>query len=231
MLRSARARPGVWLGAGLLLSLGGGLAARLLTAADHRDSTVLTANPTQDIADIYSFQNPSDPSRFVLGMTVAGFIPPAEVATAQFSRNVLYQWKVDNDGDAVEDLVIQAFVTGNARNQVVHFRGPVAPARTGALNDIVEGPEIGTVHISRGAEAEVSSRRGISVFAGVRDDPFFFDLARFNQVVGGAASSFNNPGTDTFAGFNVLALAIELPSELLGGPAIGVWGTTALLGN
>jgi hypothetical protein len=131
----------------------------------------------------------------------------------------------------VEDLVIQAFVTGNARNQVVHFRGPVAPARVGALSDIVEGPEISTVHISRGAEAQVFSRRGISVFAGVRDDPFFFDLARFNQVVSGAASGFNNPGTDTFAGFNVLALAIELPTELLGGPAIGVWGTTSLMGS
>jgi len=231
MRRSARARPAVWLATGLLLTLGAGLAARLLTAADHRDSTVLTANPTQDIADVYSFQSPSDPSRFVLAMTVAGFIPPTDVATAQLSRNVLYQWKIDNDGDAVEDLVIQAFATGNDRNQVVYFRGPVAPARVGAVSDIVEGPEIGTVHLSRGAEAEVTTRRGISVFAGVRDDPFFFDLARFNQIVGGAATSFNNPGTDTFAGFNVVALAIELPAELLGGPAIGVWGTTSLMGN
>jgi Domain of unknown function (DUF4331) len=231
MLGSVPARPGVWLGVGLLLSLAAGTAARLLTAADHRDSTVLTANPTQDIADVYSFRNPSDPTRFVLGMTVAGFIPPSEAATAQFGRDVLYQWKIDNDGDAVEDLVIQAFVTGNARNQVVHFRGPVAPAQPGGISEIVEGPEIGTVHISRGAEAEVSSRRGISVFAGVRDDPFFFDLARFNQIVSGAASSFNNPGTDTFAGFNILALVIELPAELLGGPTIGVWGTTSLLGN
>lgn len=231
MRRSARARPAVWLAAGLLLTLGAGSAAGLLTAADHRDSTVLTANPTQDIADVYSFQSPSDPSRFVLAMTVAGFIPPTDVATAQLSRDVLYQWKIDNDGDAVEDLVIQAFATGNDRNQVVHFRGPVAPERVGAVNDIVEGPEIGTVRLSRSAEAEVTTRGGISVFAGVRDDPFFFDLARFNQIVGGAATSFNNPGTDAFAGFNVVALAIELPAELLGGPAIGVWGTTSLIGN
>ena len=97
MRRSARARPAAWLAAGLLLTLGAGAAVQLLKAADHRDSTVLTANPTQDIADVYSFQSPSDPSRFVLAMTVAGFIPPTDVATAQLSRNVLYQWNFVRD--------------------------------------------------------------------------------------------------------------------------------------
>ncbi len=229
MLPASPAPLRAWLGIGLLALAG--VTAGLVTAADHRDSSALTASPAQDIADVYSFQNPSDPSRFVLGMTVAGFIPPAEAATARFSPNVLYQWKIDNDGDAVEDLVIQAFVTGSDLNQVVHFRGPVAPDRIGSVGDVVEGPEIGTVRVSRGAEARVGLRRGIAVFAGVRDDPFFFDLARFNQIVAGNAASFNDPGTDTFAGFNVLALAIELPAEMLGGPAIGVWGTTSLLGD
>lgn len=230
MLRPLPAWSRLMLGIGVLAPAAG-TTVRWVTAADHRDSSVLTANPAQDIADVYSFRSPSDPSRFVLGMTVAGFIPPSEVATAQFSPNVLYQWKIDNTGDAVEDLVIQAYVTGSGRNQVVHFVGPVAPARIGGLNDIVEGAEIGAVQVSRGGTAEVASRRGISLFAGVRDDPFFFDLARFNQIVSGAAGSFNNPGTDTFAGFNVLALAVELPAELLGGPTIGVWGTTNLLGS
>jgi hypothetical protein len=65
------------------------------------------------------------------------------------------------------------------------------------------------------------------VFAGVRDDPFFFDLVQFNRVVSGAATSFNDPGADTFAGFNVLAIVIELPKSVLGDNTLGVWGTTS----
>jgi len=45
--------------------------------------------------------------------------------------------------------------------------------------------------------------------------------------VGGMATSFNNPGTDAFAGTNVLAIVIELPSSMLGGTKLGVWGTTS----
>src|SRR5712691_1464456 len=72
-----------------------------------------------------------------------------------------------------------------------------------------------------------ATRGGIKVFAGVRDDPFFFDLAQFKKIVAGMATRFNNPGTDAFAGTNVLAIVIELPSSMLGATRLGVWGSTS----
>ena len=200
-------------------------------ASDHRDSALLTANPAEDIADVYSFLNPTNPDRVVLAMTVSGFIPPSENGTTFFDPQVLYEIKLDTNGDAVEDQVIQAFVTGSGPNQVMHFRGPVAPVAPGTHDRVVRGPETATVRVSHTADPIITERHGISAFAGVRDDPFFFDLAQFKHVVAGEVSSFSNPGADAFAGFNVLAIVLELPASLLGGSHVGVWGTTSRLAN
>jgi hypothetical protein len=71
------------------------------------------------------------------------------------------------------------------------------------------------------------SNDGITVFAGVRDDPFFFDLTQFQAILAGQASGFRNPGVDTFAGTNVLAIVVEVPISMLGGPNLNIWGTTS----
>src|SRR5437667_11470007 len=213
---------------GLLLATAAALGVtRWIKAADHKDSALLAADHAADIADVYTFRSPVNPDNVVLVMTVSGFIPPSEASTTFFDPNVLYQWKIDNDGDAVEDLVIQAFVTGTGGHQVMHFRGPAAPAATGTTDRVVLGPETATVGVSNGAAPIVASRGGMTVFAGVRDDPFFFDLVQFKKIIAGEATAFRNPGVDTFAGFNVLAIVAEVPSSLLGGQKLGVWRTTS----
>src|SRR5947208_1153874 len=55
----------------------------------------------------------------------------------------------------------------------------------------------------------------------------FFDPVQFKKIIAGQATSFRDPGVDSFAGTNVLAIALELPSALLGGTKLGVWGTTS----
>jgi Domain of unknown function (DUF4331) len=213
--------------AGALTAAVAGLA-HWARAADHRDSTVLSANPARDIADVYSFRSPANPGNLVLVMTVSGLIPPAEASTTFFDPGVLYQWKIDNTGDAVEDLVVQAFATGTGTDQVIHFRGPVAPEVTGTTNRIPDGDELLQVALSTEDTPVTASASGVTVFAGVRDDPFFFDLGQFQQIVAGNATAFNNPGTDTFAGTNVLALVFEVPIAQLGGSStLGIWGTTS----
>lgn len=199
-----------------------------LRAADHRDSAALTADRAADIADVYAFRGPSNASSLVLVMTVAGLIPPAEIGSTFLDSDVLYQWKIDNDGDAVEDLVIQAYVTGSGANQSVHFRGPAAPVTTGTTNRLLPGADAVTVALSTTASPTVATGSGLTAFAGVRDDPFFFDLTRFVEIVGGMQTSFRNPGVDAFAGTAVLALVVEVPISLLGaGTVKGVWGTTS----
>src|SRR5438876_543699 len=98
---------------------------------------------------------------------------------------------------------------------------------TGATSRVIDGPETATVRVSNGETPITASRHGMTVFAGVRDDPFFFDLVQFKHIIAGEATSFRNPGIDTFAGTNVLAIVVELPSAQLGGTKLGVWGTTS----
>src|SRR5216117_254497 len=200
---------------------------RWIEASDHKDSALLAADHAADIADVYTFRSPVHPDNVVLVMTVSGFIPPSEASTTFFDPGVLYQWKLDNNGDAVEDLVIQAFVTGTGGHQVMHFRGPAAPSDIGSTNRVSNGLETATVAVSNSPTPIVASRNGMTVFAGVRDDPFFFDLVQFKHIIAGEATSFRNPGIDTFAGTNVLAIVVELPSSLLGNSKLGVWGTTS----
>src|SRR6266571_4521154 len=60
------------------------------------------------------------------------------------------------------------------------------------------------------------------VFAGLRDDPFFFDLAAFKGL-----HQFCDEFTrDFFAGFNVNAMVLQVNTDSLGdSPNIGVWTT------
>ena len=71
----------------------------------------------------------------------------------------------------------------------------------------------------------------VTFFAGVVDDPFFFDVPAFTSYVDGIrnggpanAAAFAR-ARDTFAGYNVLAIAFRIPLVLLtgtNGPKIGV---------
>src|SRR5438445_6871441 len=134
---------------GLLLATAAALGVtRWSKASDHKDSALLAADHAADIADVYTFKSPVNPDNVVLVMTVSGFIPPSEASTTFFDPNVLYQWKIDNNGDAVEDLVIQAFVTGTVGHQVMHFRGPAAPAAICATDRIIEGAVTANVAVS-----------------------------------------------------------------------------------
>lgn len=216
-------------GAALTLALAGGGAAWLI-GADHDEAPGVQTDQGADIADVYAFQSPSDPDRVVLALTLSDAIPPGQIELGRsiFDPRVLYQLKIDNDGDAVEDLVIQAYVVGGPSNQLMKIRGPVAPAVTGADSRIVRGPVAATVRVTTGADPIVASRGGMTVFAGVRDDPFFFDLGQFSAILAGNAMSFNDPGIDSFAGLNTYAIVIELPRSAI--PNIAgarIWGATS----
>lgn len=62
----------------------------------------------------------------------------------------------------------------------------------------------------------------ISVFAGLREDPFFFDVEQFFRVRAGALGmgpkvGFREPGYDFTAGYNVLSIAVRVPRAWLAG--------------
>ena len=191
-------------------------------AADHADAPAITGN-ANDITDVYAFQG-QDTNNMVFVVNTQGLLTPSATGAAAFNENVLIEVNIDNNGDNVEDLVIQAIRKGDS----MYFFGPVAPETTGVTSTIKSDAEIGKVKISTyGSTPIIKSEDGMKFFAGPRDDPFFFDLGQFKHIIAGESSSFNNPGTDTFAGTNVLSTIIELPKSMLGSSStINVWAET-----
>lgn len=198
-------------------------AAGLIYAADHIDAPAITNKPT-DITDVYVFRA-QNPDNMVFIANTQGLLTPGATADAKFDENTMIEFNIDNNGDNVEDLVIQCI----AKNGKMKVYGPSAPRVTGTVSYLNINKLSSQVDITQyGQEAIIGiGDNGVKVFAGPRDDPFFFDLVRFRQVIAGTASSFNNPGNDTFAGTNVMGLAVEVPKTLLNSTGtINVWAET-----
>jgi len=215
-----------------------------LRASDHQDTPEVELSPRFDVNDVYAFPA-ATPGRMVLVLGTSSPLTPAKTPSFTFGTKdqELYQIKVDNTGDAVEDLVFQITFTGTAGHQRVSVRGPVKPNTTGPTNTLVGGKKI-----SGPVNTVISSTDGIQVFAGPRDDPFFIDLEQFFRIVPDrkpitgplsqlpstpTAGSFRPAGQalDYVRGFNDMAIVIELPTSMLTDnaqhPRFGVWGTTS----
>ena len=199
-----------------------GLVGTILVAADHIDAPAVQGGKA-DITDFYSFQG-SNNNNLVFVANVKGLIAPSESAMSSFDENVLVEFNIDNNGDNVEDLVIQAI----PRNGKMYFFGPVAPGTAGTTSTIKSANALGSVSITPyGSQAIVAMNNGSSMFAGLRDDPFFFDFGRYSEIIAGNAGSFNSPGTDTFAGSNVMSIVVEVPKSMLGGTGtLNTWVET-----
>ncbi|OYU84430.1 MAG: molecular chaperone DnaK [Flavobacterium sp. BFFFF2] len=194
----------------------------IFMAADHADAPAVSGN-ANDITDVYAFQG-QDSNNLVFVINTQGLLSPNATAAAAFNENVLQEINIDTNGDNVEDLVIQAIRKGTK----MYFYGPVAPSTTGTVSTIKTAAASGSVDISQYGSAPITAtENGMKFFAGPRDDPFFFDLGQFKHILAGDATSFNNPGTDTFAGTNVLSTIIEVPKSMLGsGSTINIWAET-----
>src|ERR1051325_4050959 len=120
----------------LALALAFGLVAIPARAADHLDAPGLTppgGDTRLDITDVYAFQSPSNPAHTVL---IMGVNPLAGVLNnGTFNPNASYEFKVDSDGDAKEDLTYK--VTFSAPNgslqQGVTLRRLPAAGGSGSL--------------------------------------------------------------------------------------------------
>ncbi len=180
-------------------------------AADHIDAPAVQGG-TSDITDYYAFQG-EDTNNIVFVANVQGLLSPSATSTATFDENVLVEFNIDTNGDAVEDLVIQA----TPRDGKMYFFGPVAPASPGLSSTIQTSATTNSVDITTyGSSPQIESNGGMSFFAGPRDDPFFMDFAQYSDIIAGNATSFNNPGADTFAGTNVMSIVVEVPKTMIG---------------
>jgi hypothetical protein len=160
--------------------------APVATAADHLDSPTVRTDPAADINDVYAFVNPNDPGELVLAATVI----PLAGAPTRFSDAVQYRFHIDN-GIAGDETTIRC--TFKKAGQVF-CSGNNGLAARGAIGGIVTGQHL-------------------RVFAGLRDDPFFFDLAAFNTTRTTLSPAFTNPGLNFFSGLNTMSIVLGIRSE------------------
>src|SRR5438876_1027254 len=212
---------------------------KLARGSDHQDTPDVELNPAADMTDVYAFPGAS-PGRTVLVLNSWAFITPAQTGNTYFDPNLLYQFKIDDNTDGVEDKVIQITFNGSGADQTVEVRGPVAPPVPGTMgNQVAKLAPAVTGRIN----TVLGSADGVQVFAGWRADPFFIDLEQFFRILpdrkpvtgplaqlpdAPTASAFRNPGIDYVKGFNVLSIVIELPTaQLTGGGNATVQNTLA----
>jgi len=210
-------------------------------ASSHREAPLIAADPQADNTDLYAFVSPDAPKTVTI---VSNFIPFEEPAGGpnfyQFGTGVRYDVRIDNNADAHADLVYRWTFTNHTRNPdtFLYNTGPVTSLDDPDLNmyqtydvqriDLGSHNKTTIVHDATAVPSDVGEasmpdyddlrKDGIvstgasKYFAGQADDPFFADLRVFDLLYGGDLSE---TGDDTLKGFNVNALALQVPKGRL----------------
>jgi len=236
------------------------LSPAFLVASDHDDGETDTKGRNMNLTDLYAFREidqnagagvPEGDMVFVMNTN------PRSVARQQyyFSTRARYEFhvtRVANNNDAAtgrKDTTIRfefgAPLAGG--QQRIHVSVIKDVGKDGKDGDVIErrltdtGAFILTTAINGAPVINRVDLKGhkLTVFAGLREDPFFFDVEQFFRVRAGAlgigpAAGFRNPGLDFTAGYNVNAIVVRVPLALLQGtsPAatFDVWETISVGG-
>jgi len=176
-------------------------------------------DPRLDLTDVFVFASPERAGKTVLIFDVNPFMTGAD-----FSPDCVYRLNIDNDGD-VQANVAFSFVysesNGGAQTGTLYYATGSRARDPEARGEVlIEDTPVG-FH----ADARPVQAGRCRVFMGVRSDPFFADGE-------GPFHDWHFTGEDTFAGKDILSMALEVPNEMLGpGPEIAVWATTSVRRN
>ena len=226
-----------WLAAlaGLTLLVGLMAPAPRSEAADHRDSPIITGNPPADIDDVYFFLDPNDNSRAVVAFSLGGpIIPPENVAAGFFPAGANYRLQIENTGDAAADKFIdiqfsKLTAPGQPQLATVTFSAPQTTWRSSPRPFSAPTTPASLAAVAPEPVVTVDEATGIAVFAGPAEDPFFADLPALFRYLesrrsGQPDESQLTTERDSFAGYNVLLVALSIPVSHLRGPAGDVVG-------
>ena len=201
-----------------------GMALPRVHGADHGDGPNASNDAAGDLNDIYAFLDPDNISNIVVIVTLRGFIPAGEnVNFGQFDPRILTAIEIDLTGDAVPE----AFIAIQFSPQVSRTSPQTATVmlvNASGLTPILTFTAPTTVSsIAPTAPSQTvtpHAASGIRFFAGMTDDPFFFDIPAFSRFTASVLSGSPDPsqlnrGRDSFAGYNTMAIALSAPRSLL----------------
>jgi hypothetical protein len=199
-------------------------------AADHVDAPGLTppgGNLQLDITDVYAFRARNGNTvlvQNVYGLPAPGTRPVFASGAPSVARTqaVTYWFRIDTNGDAAADVNIGvSFSKPNARG-----------VQTMTVTRNGERLLSGTT--SRDKAVTMNRSGMVRAYAGLRDDPFFFDLDGFINILSSeSGKSFlgcTGARTDFFAKKNVSSIVLELPASMVRGSSsqVGVWAATTV---
>jgi len=201
-------------------------------AADHGDAPFASNNASTDIADVFAFLDPNDNSRLILGLTVRGFIAAGENANfGIFDQFLQYRFQLETTGDAQPDQFINITFTpveGSGGPQTATIELPSGQRFTARTTRSSTAPTAPDQVVTTDPET------GVLFFAGLVDDPFFFDIPAFSRFVASVRAGAPDPtqlqrGRDSFAGYNVMGIALSVPLSLLELPDPPIIGVNAVI--
>jgi len=191
-------------------------------ASNHIDSPISTQERGANITDHWAFLDPADNSKLVLIMGTQGFVISGEhFGMSIFDPHLRYRWMITSTGNAKPDKyidVIYAPGVGRGTAQTATITLPNGTHFNAATTIATQTPKASDPVIT------TDPATGVKFFAGVMDDPFFLDDTGANLFGASVAMGHPDPtligkrgGRDTYAGFNTLITALELPVAMLKG--------------
>jgi len=197
--------------------------------SDHFSGPRAIAGPAADITDMWAFPSPDRPGYLVM---VMGVLPAAKPG-AHFSEAITCRFRL-------RPVAISA--TGPEASfrfapQVVDcgFSAPRPSGSNGTLAQ--EGwcktPSDETVRF-KVDDQQGASGDGVRVYAGLRADPFYFDVPAWLESVQAGRLLFKERGTNALDGLNFLSVVVEIDTrpwvEAGQGPLFGLVGETIAAG-
>ena len=169
-----------------------------------------------DFTDLFVFKSSDNPDKTVLIIDANPFMTGPD-----FHPDAVYRINIDNNGDAYADaaftFVFSELENGTQTGTAYYATGSQARQPKPAGDVLIASTPVGF-----DATAQPVQAGPCWLFIGVRSDPFFADAE-------GALHGFQWTGQDTFAGKNILSIALEVPNDMLGAdPVIGVWATVSM---
>jgi hypothetical protein len=199
----------------------------------HFDTPTAREDPRINVCDFYLFGG--RPGFTVMAMTVnpnAGHSGPDT-----FREEGLYAFRFDLDGDAREEVAFKvrfgAVVHSDDKD---HAHGQSFEVRRASGSTAVSGADGALIAAGQTGQV-VEAASGVKAFAGLAPDLFagdamalgefrtaFFDKGEFHP------EAFQNQ-KNFFAGRNVTAIVLEVPTSMIGKGRVRGWATASLQGH
>ena len=223
----------------------------IIAASDHDDGEVDIKGRAVNLTDLYVYREKDQNSGAADGDLVFTMNSnPRSVARYQyyFSTTALYQFHITQVGDVNStptgraDIILRfAFSPPNNKGMqavaiTVVRGGSETTTKTTVNNSLIASTPLNSNAVLNTVPVGGSN---LTVFAGLREDPFFFDVEQFFRVRAGALGTgpkvgFKEPGKalDFAKGYNVNSITVRVPKAFLqagtGANTFDVWSTISV---